>query len=379
MNRKIKVALVGLGSVSQRGILPHLSQADALQKMELVACCDVVADRAAETARVFGWKEWYADYDELLLRADVEAVLIATPIPLHYDQVRKALNAGKHVYVQKTMATTLAEANAVVELAKRRGLKLVASPGQMLRPVNQQIKRLLAEGVIGKLYWAFSTNAGGGHENEPLRAGEGAREAIDPTWYYQKGGGPVYDMTVYSLHTLTGILGPARRVSALSGIGLAQRTWRDKIIDVEMDDNTLLLLDFGDSVFAMASGQNAVTSPSLGWGRLVFFGSAGSLDLIPNRGLEITSRSALKGTLGFDNGLLTVPAAASGGLPGVVGPHLSIQEPHVYADILHLIDCLLEDRTPLVTGEHARHVVEIIEKGYQAARTGQAQQLASTF
>jgi len=377
--RKVKVALAGLGSVSQRGILPHLSQDDARQKMDLVACCDVVAERSKETAAVFGWQQWYADYDEMLATADVEAVLIATPIPFHYEQVVKALNAGKHVYVQKTMTTSLAEANDVVDLARRRGLKLVASPGQMLRPVNQQIRRLIKEGVIGKVYWAFSTNAGGGHENEPLRAGEGVREAIDPTWYYKKGGGPVYDMTVYSLHTLTGIFGPVKKVSAMSGIGLAQRTWRDKVIDVEMDDNTLLLLDFGDSTFAVASGQNAVTSPSLGWGRLAIFGTDGSLDLIPNRGLEVNSRSALAGTLGFSNGLLTIPSAGAEGLPGVVGPHRTIQEPHVYADILHLVDCLLEDRTPLVTGDHARHVVEVIEKGYRAAETGQAQTVESEF
>jgi predicted dehydrogenase len=379
MSEKVRVALAGLGSVSQRGILPHLAQDDARQKMELVACCDVVGERAADTARVFGWREWYSDYDEMLLKADVEAVLIATPIPFHYAQVMKALQAGKHVYVQKTMTTSLAEANDVVETAQRKALKLVASPGQMLRPQNQQIKRLLKEGVIGKVYWAFTTNAGGGHEYESLRSGAGIREAIDPTWYYKQGGGPVYDMAVYSLHTLTGMLGPVRRVTAMSGVGLPQRTWRDKVIDVEMDDNTLLLLDFGDSVFALAGGQNAVTSPSIGWGRLTISGTEGALDVVPGRGLEVTSRSALAGTLGFKSGTFVASGGGPGDLPGVVGPHVAIQEPHVYADILHLVDCLREDRTPVVTGAHARHVVEIIEKGYLAARTGQTQELQSTF
>jgi predicted dehydrogenase len=379
MPRKIKVALSGLGSVSQRGILPHLAQDDALEKMELVACCDVVAERAQETARVFGWKEWYRDYDEMIARADVEAVLIATPIPAHYDQAMKALDAGKHVYVQKTMTTTLADANDVVDLALRKGLKLVASPGELLRPLNQQIKRVLREGVIGKVYWVFTTNAGGGHEYESLRSGQGVRQAIDPTWYYQRGGGPMYDMAVYSLHTLTGILGPVKRVTGMSGIGLPRRIWRDKVIDVEMDDNTLLLLDFGDGLFALSGGQNAVTSPSIGWGRFAIWGSDGSLDLVPGRGLEITSRKAMAGALGFENGMLTIPATGAGNLPGVVGAHLTIQEPHVYADILHLVNCLLEGRAPLVTGEHARHVVEIIEKGYVASQTGQTQVIVSTF
>jgi predicted dehydrogenase len=380
VSRKIRVALAGLGSVSQRGILPHLAQADAREKMELVACCDVVAERAKETAEVFGWREAYADYDEMLRKADVEAVLIATPIPFHYRQVMAALEAGKHVYVQKTMTTTLAEANDVVELARRKGLKLVASPGQMLRPINQQIRRLVREGAIGKVYWVFSTNAGGGHEQEPLRSREGVRAAIDPTWYYKQGGGPVYDMAVYSLHTLTGILGPVKRVGGMSGIGLPQRRWRDQVIDVEMDDNSLFLLDFGDNVFALAGGQNAVTSPSIGWGRLTIWGSEGSMDLIPLHGLEVTSRSALAGTLGFSGGgSFVAPAGTPAELPGVGGPHVTIPEPHVYADILHLANCLLEDRESLVTGEHARHVVEVIEKGYLAARTGQTQDVESTF
>src|SRR5262245_1102838 len=101
MPRKIRVALAGLASVSQRGILPHLAQPDALERVELVACCDVVADRARETARVFGWAEHYSDYDKMLARADVEAVLLATPIPFHFAQTIKALTSGRHVYVQK--------------------------------------------------------------------------------------------------------------------------------------------------------------------------------------------------------------------------------------------------------------------------------------
>jgi predicted dehydrogenase len=149
-----------------------------------------------------------------------------------------------------------------------------------------------------------------------------------------------------------------------------------------MDDNTLRLLDFGDNVFAQVGGQNTMLSPAIGFGRLAISGSDGALDLIPGRGLEITSRSALAGTLGFANGTFVAGSGAPGRTsdrPGVVGPHVTIQEPHVYADLLHLVDCLREDREPLVTGEHARHVIEIIEPGYLAARTGQTQQLTTTF
>ena len=378
MPRKVRVALSGLGSVSQRGVLPHLAQPDALERVELVACCDVVAERAEQTARKFGWQQWYTDYDEMIAKADVEAVLLAGPIPVHYPQAMTALRANKHVYVQKSMTVTLAEANDVVNEANSRGLKLVASPGQMLNPIFQTIKQNIADGVIGKVYWAFSSTVGGGHENESLRAGTGALAAIDPTWYYKQGGGPIYDMTVYVLHALTGILGPVKQVTAMSGIGLKERRWKDVVIPVEMDDNTLILLDFGNDVFAVATGQNCKGAPAIGFGRMIFFGSGGTIDTgRPMAGLEITSDTGLPGMFGFTGGSYNVGAQRT--LKYVVGPHVTIPESHVYNDIMHTVECIVENTTPVPTGEHARHVVELIEKAYLSAETGQHQALTTTF
>jgi len=68
-----------------------------------------------------------------------------------------------------------------------------------------------------------------------------------------------------------------------------------------------------------------------------------------------------------------------GDLPHVTEEHRQIPESHVYADIMHLVDCIAENREPLVTGAHARHVVELIEKGYEASRTGRTQQLRTAF
>jgi predicted dehydrogenase len=168
-------------------------------------------------------------------------------------------------------------------------------------------------------------------------------------------------------------------VTALSGIGLKERTWKDKTIQVEMDDNTLMLLDFGDSTIAVAGGQNCRVSPSIGWGRLAFFGTQGTIDMAGHLGgLEITG-PAVPEVLGVRLPKVTVPSAGSAQLEHVKGPHTSIQEPHVYNDIMHLVDCIQRDQPPVPTGEHARHVVEIIEKAYLAARTGQAQTLESTF
>ena len=76
------------------------------------------------------------------------------------------------------------------------------------------------------------------------RLGNESLSEIDPSWYYKSGGGPLYDMTVYAIDSLVGIFGPVRRVSALSGKRVPVRYWKGKEINVEIDDNTLLLLDF---------------------------------------------------------------------------------------------------------------------------------------
>jgi predicted dehydrogenase len=153
------------------------------------------------------------------------------------------------------MTTTFAEADEVVELAKSKGLTLVASPGEMLRPPWPQIKEQVVDaGLIGRVYWAIGGLQFPGHEYEQFRREDDVLANVDPTWYYKKGGGPLYDATVYTMHEMTGILGSVERVSALSAIGLKQRTFKGKTIDVEMDDNTQILLDFGDGRHAVAYG-----------------------------------------------------------------------------------------------------------------------------
>lgn len=376
MDERVKVALVGCGSVSQRGVLPHLIEEDAREAIELVAVCDVVEKRARETAKRFQVSEWYADIDDLLAQADVDAVLIATPIPLHYENAMAAIEAGKHVHLQKTMTTTLAEADHLVDAARRQGVKVIASPGQMLSPSCQAIRNLVKEEGLGKVYWALASTSWIGHEYEPFREDS----PVDPTWYYKPGGGPVYDMSVYTLHTLTGILGPARRVTAMSGIGLPLRHWGEREIEVEMDDNTLLLLDFGDSCFAMIGGHFCQTGRVIGWGFTGIYGSSGTLEITklapgtPYPAQIEVNPPGLAEKPGFNEVVKGNVAA-----PYINGAHTQIQEAHLWADIRHLVDCILHDTEPVPNAEHARHVIEIIEKGYVAAQTGQVQELRTTF
>jgi predicted dehydrogenase len=295
-----------------------------------------------------------------------------------------ALRAGKHVYVQKTMATTYAEAREMVETARERGLTLVAAPGQMLAPAMQAMKQLVSSGALGDVYWAWGST-GGWYHDEPTRRGEGALGAVDPTWYYRAAGGPLRDVTVYVLHSLTGVLGPAQRVTAMSGIRNSMRQWRDKAIPVEVDDNSLLLLDFGGATYAMAGGHASRTGELVQWGAMGIYGSGGAIETLeieplsghPTR-LSVNGADGAAETVGLER-LDDGSYALATWLPYVTETHTSIPEPHVYSDILHAVDCIERGEHPLVSGEHGAHVVEIIEKGYLAAKTGVTQQLESRF
>ena len=313
----------------------------------MTAVCDPVEGRAARAAEEFGIPHGFTAYDDLL--GEVDAVTIATPIGLHYEQGRQALEAGKHVHFNKTMATTAAEATDLIELARARDLRIVASPGEMLRPHNQELRRRIAAGEVGTLVWAICGAAFGRyHEDEPERAGA---DAIDPSWYFRRpGGGPLYDMTVYALHALTGVLGPARRVTALSGVRVREREFAGRLVPTEADDNTLMLLDFGESLFAVVYGV-AAGSVNDSFGAR-YFGTAGTLE-----------------------GEEGDPAL----LPHVVGAHREIGEQHVFEDVMQLVDWVNEGTPTAATAEHARHVIEIIDAAYRSADTGRAQELETTL
>ena len=108
MTAPVKAGLIGCGSLSLIGILPQLAEPDAKERVELVAVCDVNETRARETAGRFGVRDAYSDAQDLIAREDIDLVLVITPIEYHYPLAMDALRAGKHVYVQKTMATTYA-------------------------------------------------------------------------------------------------------------------------------------------------------------------------------------------------------------------------------------------------------------------------------
>jgi predicted dehydrogenase len=275
------------------------------------------------------------------------------------------------------MCTTVAEADELIELAQANDLRLVASPGEVLRPQLRRTKELIEQGAIGELAWVI---CGGSFElyheqEEPERLEAPGGQAIDPTWYFRKpGGGPMYDITVYSLHQLTSVLGPARRATAMSGVRVREREFSGAPIASEADDNTVLLLDFDESRFAVVHGT-AAGAVSEQFGAGVYFGTRGTIDGVLLNGEPFD----------FPGRELTVDApvtdweAQTRVLPHVVGPHRAIPEAHVFEDVMQLVDWVSDGTPSPVSADHARHVIDMIESGYRAAETGATQTLGTTF
>ncbi len=365
MSNRVRIGVVGAGSLALRGILPHLTQEDVQDRLHVTAVCDPVPGRAQAAAEEFGVPSAFEQYEDLLDSGDVDAVTIASPIGIHYAQGKLAIEHGVHVHFNKAMTTTVDEADDLIVLAEKQGVKLVASPGEMLRPLHQQIRRLILDGALGTLTWAVTGSAFGTyHEQESIRQGDNILSNINPAWYFRRpGGGPLYDMTVYGLHALTGILGPAKRVTAFSGVRIHEREFRGEMLPCDMDDNTLITLDFGEAFFALVYGVAARGLPGIG--RFAIFGTEGVIKEGELNGEPIDYPGQELGT--------------QKSLSHVVGPHRNIQEAHVYEDIMQLVDWVREDKPTIVTAEHARHVIEIFDAAYRSARTGQAQQLRTTF
>src|SRR5436190_4632627 len=343
MSQPLRLAVLGTGSISLRGILPHCTMPDVQDRLRVTAVCDTVPGRAQAAAERFGVPQAFANYDDLLRDGDFDLISIATPIGLHYEQGRKAVDAGKHIHFNKTMTTQVVEADDLISRAEKKGVKLVSSPGEMLRPHNRRIREMIRNGDLGRLAWATTGAAFGTyHEREGVRQGEDVLSNVDPSWYYRRpGGGPLYDMTVYGLHGLTGILGPAKRVTALSGVGLTEREFRGRMVPCDMDDNTLMLLDFGETLFAFVYGTFA---GHIGRGfQPSFFGTKGNIV-----GQEFNGQP-----FEYEGRELAQEKGGNALLPHVVGPHREQEEAHVFEDVMQLVDLVREGIPTPSTAEHA--------------------------
>lgn len=230
---KVKAGIIGTGNIS--GI--YFRNGSRFESLEIVACADIDVGRAKEKAAEYGVRG--CTVDELLADPEIEMIINLTIPKAHAPVNLQALEAGKHVYVEKPLAVTPEEGREVLELAERKGLLVGGAPDTFLGGGIQTCIKLIEEGAIGSPIGATAFMMSGGHETwHP-----------SPEFYYQPGGGPMFDMGPYYLTALVAMLGPIRRVTGSARISFPERTITSQpkagtVIPVEVPTHIAGVIDF---------------------------------------------------------------------------------------------------------------------------------------
>ena len=229
-----RVGLIGAGNISTI----YLKNAAWLTPIEVVAVADL--RRAAAEAQAAAHNiARVLTVEELLADPTIEIVLNLTIPAAHGEVALAALAAGKSVYNEKPLALTRDEAQAMLRSAAERTLRVGGAPDTFLGAGIQTCRQLIDAGVIGQPVAATAFMMGPGHESwHP-----------NPAFYYQPGGGPMFDMGPYYLTALVSLLGPVAAVSGMVSKGQAQRTITSQplagqVIDVEVPTHVTGLMHF---------------------------------------------------------------------------------------------------------------------------------------
>src|SRR6476661_8892108 len=210
---RVKVGVVGAGKISEA----YLSIAKRFPVLDVVAVADVLVDRARSRAAEYGVPRACSP-DELFGDPAIELVLNITIPQAHAAVATAALEAGKHVYGEKPFAVELEEGRALLSLAARTDRLVGSAPDTFLGGGIQTCRELIDRGDIGEPVAATAFFANHGHEHwHP-----------DPAFYYQPGGGPMFDMGPYYLTALVSLIGPIRRVT-----GSARASFAERLIESE--------------------------------------------------------------------------------------------------------------------------------------------------
>jgi predicted dehydrogenase len=347
------VAIVGCGNIS-RGY----AQTMGIQSgtVRLVGAFDVARERAETLISEFGGGRRgrgraYESLDELLADPQVEAVINLTTYQHHVEITSRCLEAGKHVHSEKPIARDPAEAQQLVALAKRKGVRLSAAPTTFLGEAQQTAAKVLREGTLGQIRVVYAEMNHGRIESwHPA-----------PKSFYTIG--PLFDVGVYPVTILTAFLGPVARVSGVGKMLWPERQDQSgKVFHVESPDWGCGILEFESGVIGRLTCSFYV-GPSKQHG-IEFHGDRASM--------------FLSTTLWSNGSVQVCPFGQSEWteVPLVAKPYEGIEWAR---GVCELADAVREGRPQRATGEQAAHVVEIIAGMMESARTGAPVPITSRF
>jgi predicted dehydrogenase len=346
----LRIGVVGAGQISGA----YLRTIPGLANLRVTAIADLDADRAAAAAADLPGARATTP-DELYQADDVDLVLNLTIPAAHAEVAHAAIAAGKHVYGEKPLAATTAEARSLLVEAEGAGVRVGCAPDTVLGTGVQTARAVLDAGEIGVPVAASAFMVTPGHE----------RWHPAPEFYYRPGGGPLLDMGPYYLTALVTLLGPVQRVVGMASTPRATRT---------IGNGPRAGTEFAVEVATHVTGVLEHESGALSTLLMSFDVWAGALPRIEVYGTE--GSLSVPDPNGFDGEVRLYPAGAKewgpvperGGYPGA-------SRGFGVADLARA----LNDGTPhRADGRLAYHVLDIMESLLAAARSGGSVAVAST-
>lgn len=241
MTDKLGVGIIGCGNISTT----YFRLAPLFRGLEVRACADVVIEAAEKRAEEFGVEA--QTVDALLANPEVDVVINLTIPDAHYRVSSTALEAGKHVYSEKPFVLTVEEGLKLKALADGRGLRVGSAPDTFLGGAHQYARKLVDDGTIGTVTAGTAYVMSHGMETwHP-----------NPGFFFQPGGGPILDLGPYYVTDLVNLLGPVKRVAAITGMGTPTRLvtadgpFKNKEIPVATPTNIHALLEFASGASIM--------------------------------------------------------------------------------------------------------------------------------
>ena len=346
----IRVGQIGCGNVSG-SYLPNLTSQPFI---EVVSVCDIIVERARKRAEQFKVPHVYSNIDEMLAGVPFDLLVNTTSMPSHFPVNKKALQAKRNVWSEKPIALDVKDGHELLQLARRNGVHFWGSPTCVTSPQFKFMAETMAGGKLGRVTAGHGTYGHGG----PGWSG----------WFYQKGGGSLYDLGVYNVTTFTGLLGPVHEVVGMTAILNPTRKVEDLgQVKVEADENTMLIMHHGNGVLSHVQT-----------GFVYFDGErlAGA-----GRQLYTVDITGTKGTMhmqGWDWG----PSGVDVALEGEAVLETFCKDPGKYnwvGGATYVAECLLTGKPSLITPEHALHVLEVMNACHESQRTGRRVKVESTF
>jgi len=347
---KIRVGQIGCGNVSG-SYLPHLTSQPFI---EVVSVCDIILERAQKRAAQFKVPNVYPNIDEMLAGAPFDLLVNTTSMPSHFPVNKKALQAKRNVWSEKPIALEVKDGKELLELAKRNGVQFWGSPTCVTSPQFKFMADTIADGKIGRVTAGHGTYGHGG----PGWSG----------WFYQKGGGSLYDLGVYNVTTFTGLFGPVKEVVGMTAVLNPTRKVEDLgEVKVEADENTMLIMNHGRGLLShVQTGFGYFDGERLaGEGRQLYT-------------IDVTGTKGTMHMQGWDWG----PGGVDVAFQGEAVLQTFCKDPGKYnwvGGATYVAESLLTGKPGLITPEHALHVLEVMNACHQSQLTGRRINGETTF